>query len=106
MTLGEVLRAATDYLAERGVESPRRDAELLLARALGFARIEALDVQVKSTNQGATLHDNELFVKAAYEGTKTRVDAALSAAQALGAMAAAAMGAQNSLAYTGNTSTS
>jgi release factor glutamine methyltransferase len=40
VTLGEVLRGATDYLASRGVENPRRDAELLLARALGLARIE------------------------------------------------------------------
>ncbi len=40
MTLGEVLRGATDYLAGRGVENPRRDAELLLARSLGLARIE------------------------------------------------------------------
>ena len=40
MTLGEVLKGATDYLASRGVESPRRDAELLLARALDLQRIE------------------------------------------------------------------
>ncbi len=40
MTLGEVLKGATDYLSARGVENPRRDAELLLARALGLARIE------------------------------------------------------------------
>lgn len=40
MTLGEVLRGATDYLAARGVPSPRVDAELLLARALGLERIE------------------------------------------------------------------
>ena len=40
MTLGEVLRGATDYLAARGVPSPRLDAELLLARALGLERIE------------------------------------------------------------------
>ena len=40
MTLGEVLRGTTDYLAARGVESPRVDAELLLARALGLQRIE------------------------------------------------------------------
>jgi release factor glutamine methyltransferase len=40
VTLGEVLRGATDYLASRGVENPRRDAELLLARVLGLARIE------------------------------------------------------------------
>ncbi len=40
MTLAEVLRGATEYLAARGVESPRVDAELLLARALGLERIE------------------------------------------------------------------
>jgi release factor glutamine methyltransferase len=38
--LGEVLRGATDYLAARGVESPRLDAERLLARALGLTRME------------------------------------------------------------------
>ena len=40
MTLGEVLTSATDYLAERGVPSPRVDAEWLLAHALGLSRIE------------------------------------------------------------------
>jgi release factor glutamine methyltransferase len=40
VTLAEVLKGATDYLASRGVESPRRDAELLLSRALGLSRIE------------------------------------------------------------------
>ena len=40
MTLGEVLRGATDYLESRGVPSPRVDAELLLAHALGLQRIE------------------------------------------------------------------
>ena len=40
MKLAEVLRGATDYLSARGIENPRRDAELLLARALGLARIE------------------------------------------------------------------
>ena len=40
MTLGNVLRGATDYLADRGVASPRVDAELILARALGLSRIE------------------------------------------------------------------
>jgi release factor glutamine methyltransferase len=40
VTLAEVLRAATDYLAVRGVESPRVDAERLLARALGLTRME------------------------------------------------------------------
>lgn len=40
MTLAEVLQGATDYLAARGVDSPRVDAELILARALGLTRIE------------------------------------------------------------------
>jgi release factor glutamine methyltransferase len=40
LTVAEVLRGAIDYLAARGVESPRVDAELLLARSLGLQRIE------------------------------------------------------------------
>ncbi|MBA3843110.1 MAG: peptide chain release factor N(5)-glutamine methyltransferase [Actinobacteria bacterium] len=40
MTLGEVLAGATDYLAARGVENARLDAERILARALGLSRIE------------------------------------------------------------------
>ena len=40
MTLAEVLRGATDYLAARGVEHARLDSERLLARALGLTRME------------------------------------------------------------------
>ncbi|HZT14360.1 MAG TPA: peptide chain release factor N(5)-glutamine methyltransferase [Gaiellaceae bacterium] len=40
VVLADVLRGATEYLAGRGVASPRVDAELLLARALGLTRIE------------------------------------------------------------------
>jgi release factor glutamine methyltransferase len=40
VTLGEVLRGATEYLAGRGIDTARVDAELLLARALGLTRIE------------------------------------------------------------------
>src|SRR6476646_6803534 len=40
MTLGEVLRRSTEFLERKGVESPRLDAERLLARALGLSRIE------------------------------------------------------------------
>jgi release factor glutamine methyltransferase len=40
VNLAEVLRGATDYLAARGVERPRPDAERLLARALGLTRME------------------------------------------------------------------
>jgi release factor glutamine methyltransferase len=40
LTLAEVLAGATDYLAARGVDSPRLDAERLLARALDLSRLE------------------------------------------------------------------
>lgn len=40
MTLAETLARATEFLRARGVPSPRVDAELLLARALGLQRIE------------------------------------------------------------------
>jgi release factor glutamine methyltransferase len=40
VTVAEVLRGATDYLAGRGIPSPRVDAELLLASALNLERIE------------------------------------------------------------------
>jgi release factor glutamine methyltransferase len=40
VTIGEVLRASTDYLERKGVDSPRLDAELLLVRALGLTRLE------------------------------------------------------------------
>ena len=40
MRLAETLARAASYLEERGVESPRLDAELLLGKALGLERIE------------------------------------------------------------------
>jgi release factor glutamine methyltransferase len=40
LTLAEVLKGATEYLAGRGIETARVDAELLLARALDLQRIE------------------------------------------------------------------
>jgi len=40
VTLGEALAGATDYLAGRGVDNARLDAERLIARALGLTRIE------------------------------------------------------------------
>jgi release factor glutamine methyltransferase len=40
VNLGEVLRAAAEYLERKGVDSPRLDAELLLAHALGLSRVE------------------------------------------------------------------
>jgi len=40
VTLGEVLRRSADHLAAKGSETPRLDAELLVAHALGLTRIE------------------------------------------------------------------
>ena len=40
MTLGEILRRSADFLADKGVDSPRVDAEHLLAHALGLTRIQ------------------------------------------------------------------
>jgi release factor glutamine methyltransferase len=40
VTLGEVLRRAAAYLERHEVDTPRLDAELLLAHALGLSRIE------------------------------------------------------------------
>jgi release factor glutamine methyltransferase len=40
VTLGEVLKGATEYLAGRGIDTARLDAELILARTLGLQRIE------------------------------------------------------------------
>jgi release factor glutamine methyltransferase len=40
LQLGEVLRRSAEYLAGRGSPTPRLDAELLLAHALGLSRIE------------------------------------------------------------------
>ncbi len=40
MTVGEVLSASTEFLAAKGVPSPRVDAEHLVARALGFSRLD------------------------------------------------------------------
>ena len=67
-----------------------------------FARIEALDIEVKKGNIGAAQYDNDLFVKAASQSTRYKVEAALAAAQSLGSAAAAALGAQNTLANIGH----
>ena len=39
LTIGEILRRSTGYLREKGSSSPRLDADLLLAHALGLERL-------------------------------------------------------------------
>ncbi len=40
LTIGEILRRSTAYLKEKGSSSPRLDADLLLAHALGVERLQ------------------------------------------------------------------
>jgi release factor glutamine methyltransferase len=40
LTVGDVLKASTEFLAGKGVASPRVDAEHLLAKALGVTRLD------------------------------------------------------------------
>jgi release factor glutamine methyltransferase len=40
LTVGDVLKAATEYLAGKGVPSPRVDAQHLVARALDLSRLD------------------------------------------------------------------
>jgi len=40
VTLGEVVRRSTEYLARKGVPSPRVDAEHVVAKALGLTRLD------------------------------------------------------------------
>jgi release factor glutamine methyltransferase len=52
VSLGEVLRAAAEYLERRGVASPRLDAELLLAQALGLSRLELYTQHDRPLSEG------------------------------------------------------
>ena len=40
MTVGRALAASTEFLGRKGIESPRLEAERLLAQALGLSRLE------------------------------------------------------------------
>jgi release factor glutamine methyltransferase len=60
VTLAEVLRGAADYLAARGVPSPRVDAELLLARGLGLERIELYTQYDRPLSEGERAAVREL----------------------------------------------
>jgi release factor glutamine methyltransferase len=40
LTLGEVLAATTEYFERKGIDTPRLDAELILAQAFGLTRLE------------------------------------------------------------------
>ncbi len=59
-TLGHVLRLSTDHLAAKGSETPRLDAELLLARATGLERIELYMAFDRPLNPGELAVAREL----------------------------------------------
>jgi release factor glutamine methyltransferase len=40
LTLGEILARTTDFLTRKGIDTPRLEAELLLAHGLGLTRLE------------------------------------------------------------------
>jgi release factor glutamine methyltransferase len=40
VTLGEVLASSAEYLERKGIDTPRLDAELILANAFGMSRLE------------------------------------------------------------------
>ena len=52
-TLGDVLRRSTEHLAAKGSDTPRLDAELLLAHALGRSRTELYADRNGLPDQGA-----------------------------------------------------
>jgi release factor glutamine methyltransferase len=52
VTLAEVLKRSTEYLERKGVDSPRLDAERLLAHALGLSRIELYTQFDRPLNEG------------------------------------------------------
>ena len=57
MTVGDVLKASSEYLAGKGIASPRVDAEHLAAKALGLAR---LDLYLQHDSPGKDLESNWL----------------------------------------------
>jgi release factor glutamine methyltransferase len=63
VNLGEVLARATGYLSERGVESPRLDAEHLVARALGLSRIELYTQHDRPLNETERAAARELVAR-------------------------------------------
>lgn len=61
----ELLRAATDHLAARGCDSPRLDAELLLARALACDRLNLYVAHDRTVSDGERALYRELIKRRA-----------------------------------------
>lgn len=67
-TVGRLLKWTTDYLKDRGADSPRLDAEVLLARSLGCQRIELYTRFDEEPDDAARTEFRE-FVRRRAEGT-------------------------------------
>src|SRR3954447_9773008 len=63
MTVAEVLRRSTEFLERKGVESPRLDAERLLARALGLERIQLYTEFDRPLSEGELAACRELVAR-------------------------------------------
>jgi release factor glutamine methyltransferase len=61
VTTAEALAAGTAYLGARGIETPRLDAELILAQALGLSRLELYTGHDRPLSQGERLAARELL---------------------------------------------
>jgi len=110
--------AAINYvkLQAEAINSAIRDAseyvnahKILWGQAVQYfealIRLSALRTEVDKANAENTLRNNTNFVALVNGNTNARVHAAISAANAMGEIAAAALGAQNTLAHIGNTTT-
>lgn len=67
-TIGRLLQWTTDYLKQRGADSPRLDAEVLLAHALGCQRIQLYTAFEQPPSEPARTAFRELVRRRA-EGT-------------------------------------
>lgn len=63
LTIGEVLRRSTAYLAERGSSSARLDAELLLGHALGLERLRLYTDSERPLTPGELQQARELLAR-------------------------------------------
>jgi release factor glutamine methyltransferase len=63
LTIGEVLRRSTAYLAERGSPSARLDAELLLGHALGLERLRLYTDSERPLTAGELQQARELLAR-------------------------------------------
>jgi release factor glutamine methyltransferase len=63
VTVGDVLRRSTQFLAAKGVDSPRLDAELLLAHALGKTRVELYTDYARPLGRGELQTYRALIVR-------------------------------------------